>query len=169
MFLPSKPKHNPNRRLDRCPPACTSGKPLIYFSMLFMLFHAFLSKKSTLFEKHRLLVTSNPLYFSCAFCAFLDIFLEEHWIFGPFLVLLVLFCSIRGGFGPNFIHFGLFGPFLSIFGHFFCPFLDIWLSAFLVLFLSSLTSTKKVEGIAFFCFFCFFTEKHGKALKKVEK
>jgi len=32
-----------------------------------------------------------------------------------------------------------------------------------------LTSTKKVEGIAFFCFFCFFTEKHGKALKKVEK
>jgi len=32
-----------------------------------------------------------------------------------------------------------------------------------------LTSTKKVEGIAFFCFFCFFTEKYGKALKKVEK
>jgi len=29
-----------------------SGKPLIYFSMLFMLFHAFLSKKSTLFEKY---------------------------------------------------------------------------------------------------------------------
>src|SRR6266702_3130861 len=119
MFLPSKPKHNPNRRLDRCPPACTSGKPLIYFSMLFMLFHAFLSKKSTLFEKHRLLVTSNPLYFSCAFCAFLDIFLEEHWIFGPFLVLLVLFCSICGVFGPNLVHFGPFSLFLSIFGHFF--------------------------------------------------
>jgi len=32
--------------------AMTSGKPLIYFSMLFMLFHAFLSKKSTLFEKY---------------------------------------------------------------------------------------------------------------------
>src|SRR6266702_93662 len=125
MFLPSKPKHNPNRRLDRCPPACTSGKPLIYFSMLFMLFHAFLSKKSTLFEKHRLLVTSNPLYFSCAFCAFLDIFLGEHWIFGPFLVILVLFCSICGVFGPKncpflsvwsvFIHFWTF--LLSIFGH----------------------------------------------------
>jgi len=32
-----------------------------------------------------------------------------------------------------------------------------------------LTSTKKVEGIAFFYFFCFFTEKHRKAQKKVEK
>ncbi len=30
----------------------SSGKPLIYFSMLFMLFPAFLSKKSTLFEKY---------------------------------------------------------------------------------------------------------------------
>src|SRR6266702_3607456 len=130
MFLPSKPKHNPNRRLDRCPPACTSGKPLIYFSMLFMLFHAFLSKKSTLFEKHRLLVTSNPLYFSCAFCAFLDIFLGEHWIFGPFLVPLVLFCSICGGFWSqccpfwsdwsDFVHFcPFFCPFFFV--HF-CPF-----------------------------------------------
>ncbi len=53
----------------------------------------------------------------------------------------------------------------------FYPFLDIFFGPFLdnVLFLSSLTSTKKVEGIAFFYFFCFFTEKHRKAQKKVEK
>src|SRR6266702_6009459 len=125
MFLPSKPKHNPNRRLDRCPPACTSGKPLIYFSMLFMLFHAFLSKKSTLFEKHRLLVTSNPLYFSCAFCAFLDIFLGEHWIFGPFLSFLsffVLFVEVLVPIWSFLVCLVRFYPFLDISFVHFCPF-----------------------------------------------
>src|SRR6266702_5100620 len=80
--------------------------------MLFMLFHAFLSKKSTLFEKYRLLVTRNPLYFSyafCAFCAFLDIFLGEHRIFGP------LFCP----FGPFLFHLWLFWSQFS-------PFWSLW-------------------------------------------
>src|SRR6266702_283269 len=90
--------------------------------MLFMLFHAFLSKKSTLFEKYRLLVTRNPLYFSyafCAFCAFLDIFLGEQWISCPLFGPLGPFLFHLWKFGPNLVLFSPFGPFLSIFGHIF--------------------------------------------------
>src|SRR6266702_3286006 len=99
--------------------------PLFTFPCFSCFFMLFLVKKVHSL-KSTVLVTRNPLYFSCTFCAFLDIFLGEHWIFGPFLVLLVLFCSICGGFGPTFVLFGPFGLFSSFFGHFFCPFLSIW-------------------------------------------
>ena len=53
------------------------------------------------------------------FVLFLDIFLGEHWIFGPLFGPFGPFLFHLWKFWSQFSPFSPFGPFLSIFGHIF--------------------------------------------------